>query len=528
MMQEMSSDSVTRSPFTGGGLGEEERSGRAKAHHSVVRRSFEKSHYPQELGGLVRAVGVVRRRILANTFLVRWVPWWSWILLGLLVAAAFSHRLVGAVIGAGVLIGLAGAVSLVWAWWTGPSAYGVAARLDSAAGLYDRLSTALHFANVENPGGMLLHQRRDALERLSQVDAPALFPIQMPVAVRRTLVLTVAVMGLLVYRLHYNPPMTTLVQKAASSHLGKALLTPLVEAMKRDFFKTVALVDPGAEVKASPDAAVVPGLPDSPDAEEAQRGESGMSSDDASQQDPDAGDAAEPGDPGEAQEGEPGSDQQGQAQNAPDQNQAGNPQEQQQASSGQPSGSNGNGSNEQQQQQQQSSGAQSFLQALKNLMKNANGQQPQDSTQSADLPPGEQPPGAEGSQQSGNTPVQGSKAAGMNGNGDQQSGPGPNSKKPGQGAGNGTSPATQSGEGKQPGLALPKNTLAQRVSLDSTDYRQQGHTRTSAAPGTAEVPLRDLQPQPVAAVKGEEQENIPMRYRLYVQRYFEHGEKGQP
>jgi len=442
-------------------------------------------------------------------------------LVGLLVVAGFSHRLGMAVIGAGALIGVAAAVSLIWAWWTEPSAYGVAARLDAVGGLYDRLSTALYFADVKNPGEMLLHQRGDALERLSQVDAPGLFPIRLPVAVRRTLVLAVAVTGLLVYRLHYNPPMTALVRKAANSHLGKGLLVPLLDAMKRDFFNTVALVDPGAEVKASPDAQVVPGLPEAADGEEAQRGESGMSSDDASQQDPDAGDAAEPGDPGEAQEGEAGSDQQGQAQNAADQNQSGSPQEQQQPPSGQATGNNSSGSNE----QQQPSGAQSLLQALKNLMKNASGQQSQDSTQSADLPPGEQPPGSEGSQQSGNTPVQGSKAAGMNGNGDQQSGPGPNSKKPGQGAGNGTSPATQTGEGKLPGLALPKNTLAQRVSLDSTDYRQQGHTRTSAAPGTAEVPLRDLEPQGVAAVKGEEQENIPVRYRMYVQRYFEHGDK---
>jgi len=29
----------------------------------------------------------------------------------------------------------------------------------------------------------------------------------------------------------------------------------------------------------------------------------------------------------------------------------------------------------------------------------------------------------------------------------------------------------------------------------------------------------------VAAIKGAEQENIPVRYRLYVQRYFEHADK---
>jgi hypothetical protein len=34
-----------------------------------------------------------------------------------------------------------------------------------------------------------------------------------------------------------------------------------------------------------------------------------------------------------------------------------------------------------------------------------------------------------------------------------------------------------------------------------------------------------VSPQPVAAVKGAEQENIPLRYRLYVKRYFEHTTK---
>src|ERR1700722_6903031 len=285
----MTSDSRSRPQSIADGFGEggkEENAGRGQGRPSAVRRSFEKKLYPPELGGLVSTVGVVRRRLLTNTFLMRWIPWGSWILVGLLVAAGLSHRLGGGIIGGGVLIGLAAAVSLVWAWWTGPSAYGVAARLDAVAGLYDRLSTALYFADVKDPGGMLLHQRRDALGRLSEVDAAAVFPIRLPVALRRMLVLVVAVTGLLVYRLHYNPAMTALVQKAANSHLGKGLLVPLLDAVKRDFFNTVALVDPGAEVKASPDAQVVPGLPEAAGGEGAPRGESGMSSDDASQQDP--------------------------------------------------------------------------------------------------------------------------------------------------------------------------------------------------------------------------------------------------
>jgi hypothetical protein len=64
-----------------------------------------------------------------------------------------------------------------------------------------------------------------------------------------------------------------------------------------------------------------------------------------------------------------------------------------------------------------------------------------------------------------------------------------------------------------------------RVALDTTDFRTQSRERTSAGPGNAQVPLSNVSPQPVAAVKGAEQENIPLRYRLYVKRYFEHTTK---
>jgi hypothetical protein len=40
--------------------------------------------------------------------------------------------------------------------------------------------------------------------------------------------------------------------------------------------------------------------------------------------------------------------------------------------------------------------------------------------------------------------------------------------------------------------------------------------------GTAELPVRDVSPQAVAVINGAEQENIPARYRPYVQHYFEH------
>jgi len=55
-----------------------------------------------------------------------------------------------------------------------------------------------------------------------------------------------------------------------------------------------------------------------------------------------------------------------------------------------------------------------------------------------------------------------------------------------------------------------------RVDLEANNFRQQGRIRTTSAAGTAQLPLRDIKPQPVAAIKGAEQENIPVRYRLYA------------
>jgi hypothetical protein len=66
------------------------------------------------------------------------------------------------------------------------------------------------------------------------------------------------------------------------------------------------------------------------------------------------------------------------------------------------------------------------------------------------------------------------------------------------------------------------------VDIQANNYRQQGQMRTLAIPGEAQVPLRDVKPQPTAAVKGAEQENIPERYRIYVQRYFERSDTKTP
>src|SRR6202030_543068 len=114
------------------------------------------------------------------------------------VAAVFPLRVV--VFSAAVLIGVAIAASLVAAWVWRPSAYESACHLDEVAGLRDRISTAWHCMAFEAPDEMILRQRRDALERVARTDPRGLFPVRLPRAAGRPLVLAVAVAGLRAYR----------------------------------------------------------------------------------------------------------------------------------------------------------------------------------------------------------------------------------------------------------------------------------------------------------------------------------------
>ncbi len=198
--------------------------------------------WPPELHGLLDPLVVTRRRILTNTFLRGWMKVWTWILGGLIVAGAFSPKLAWAVISAGALV-VAGAVAVViLVWRARPSAYEAACRLDSAAVLHDRVSTAVHLGAVENPDGMILRQRQDAVMRLARVSPQTLFPVRLPAAARRALVLAVATAGLFVYRIHYKPPIVALLQTTARSQLVQSILSPIVHAMEKDLQRTMALV----------------------------------------------------------------------------------------------------------------------------------------------------------------------------------------------------------------------------------------------------------------------------------------------
>ena len=115
--------------------------------------------FSPELHGLLATLHKVRQRILANTLLQRATSWSVWLLAGLIVVAAASARLGGALLFLGAL-GVAGAATLLyWTWRNRPSSYETAQRLDRAAGLKDRVSTAIFLGGVAHPGGLIAEQR---------------------------------------------------------------------------------------------------------------------------------------------------------------------------------------------------------------------------------------------------------------------------------------------------------------------------------------------------------------------------------
>ena len=472
--------------------------------------------YSGDLRRLLVVIERVRRRLLANRFLGGWMVWLSWALLVLIAAAAFSRQLKYVLIVAASIV-LAGViVSLLREWWRRPSAYSCAREIDRATGLSDRLSTALYFGAAANSDPMILRQRRDALNQIDRVEPRALFPIQIPEFANRTAVLALVAMVLLAYRLYYSPPVMALLHRAAASHVAKAVLSPLAGAVKKELLAVVNRDD--SEVKeAAPDAEAVAGLADPKNADDAsQLGDKDGSASSDTQDDSQTATEGSEGDPqGENQNG---AQPQGQ-----DASQAGNAsQDQQMADANQPpSGQNGeNGSSQQPQTGGQSSSSSSMMQALKNLMKNMTGQ-PTSSDSNG------QSSAAGSSQQPGSSSGQGEAKSDTPKDGSEQKelGSSSSSQKPGGGAGNGSTPVPkQAGKDAPP---PPKNATPDRVNLEANDFRQQGRTRTTSAAGIAQLPLRDIKPQPVAAIKGAEQENIPVRYRLYVQRYFERTDKAR-
>jgi hypothetical protein len=483
---------------------------------SAQGQTLDKSSYSSDLAALVDALKIVRSRVLTNAFLVSWFGLARWILLGLIIAALFNRQLALPLFLAGALAVLGAIGAAGWVWWKRPSPYHLAYELDSVTGLCDRLSTAMHFGTIEHPDPILLRQRRDAGERLKGLDPKALFPVRMPAFARSILVLVVILCVVFGYRSHFSTPMLSLAHKISGATLQKSVLSPLA-AMKNEL---LALVERDADAQqAAVDKDAVPGLADAKDADKQLAGENGIDPDDDSELEADSTSPTAQGEEGDLQQGGPTSQGQdaGQAASGPQQQMGSTNQKQPQGA-----GQNGQQGGNDQQPQGQSPAGNSVLQALKNLMKNMAGEQAGSQGQA-----GGQPSSSGTSQQAGNSAGQGTKSDDAKDSTDQKnSGSSSDSQKPGSGAGNGSTPLP--GQGVKPAPALAGNLVPDRVDIQANNYRQQGQMRTLAIPGDAQVPLRDVKPQPTAAVKGAEQENIPERYRLYVQRYFERSDTKTP
>ena len=334
-----------------------------------------------------------------------------------------------------------------------------------------------------------------------------------PAAGRRAVVLCVAAAGLFVYRIHYKPPMVALLQSTVRSQLVQSILSPIVHAMEKDIQRTMALIN---------------SKPDTQD-DKVRAGESLSATDDLWKASDDQGNKAEDGQQNsqeanagdQMQDQQPSSMQGAQAEAKPsdsDQQQEGDQQSQQSSN-----GSDRMGGDTQQQSESQKSEngkqslSQSLMQALKNMLSNSSNQQ-------ANNQANQKQPNSPGMPQSGNSRQPGSGEADKKGD---SRGASDAQQKATQNSSSGAGSQQGSKELKKDQAALPVNAVPDRVALESNGFKEQTRVRMDNGTGTAMLPIRDVSPSAVAVTNGAEQENIPARYRLYVQHYFEHPESGQ-
>jgi hypothetical protein len=440
-----------------------------------------------------------------NTLVGGWARWLVWLLIALIVVAAVSVKLAGALVYLAALA-LAGAAGiLAWTWRNRPSRYEIARRLDSAAGLKDRTSTAVYLGGIDAPEGLAREQRRDAIERLAKVDPRGFFPLQLPGNYRRAAVLVLVVSGLFAYRIHHRPPLISLLQSTAHSQLVQSILSPIVHAMEKDLQRTMALV-------AKPDAA----------GDETRRPDAASNTEDLWKANDDKGnDAKDQNDTADMGEGD---QQQDQLQAG---NQAGTPagdsrQDSIAQSQEGKSGDNSNEGNSQQPSEQQGpegrqSLGQTLMQALKNMMSNSPSQQSNNRA-------AQQPPNGQGTPQSGNSHQPGAtdsdKRGDSRGNSDAK-------QKATQTASEGAGSQEGSKELRKDQASHPVNAVPDRVALEASGFKEQTRMKVPTETGTAQLATHDVSPQKDAVINGAEQENIPARYRFYVQRYFEHADNGK-
>ncbi|HWF12185.1 MAG TPA: hypothetical protein VG272_00490 [Candidatus Acidoferrales bacterium] len=479
--------------------------GQSRENQILLARIFDHQARSPELNGLIDTLKPIRQRILANTILQGWVKWFSWILAVLAVVAAVSSKLFAPIVEVGILALTVAIGILAVIWRDRPSHYEVARRLDSAASLKDRLSTAIYLGAVQDTDGVVGSQRKDALSRLGKVDRRELFPFEWPGNAKRAAALVLIVAGLFAYRVHHQPPLISLLQTTAHSQLVQSILSPIARAIEKDIQRTFALASAkpdtlGEETKRAEEAAT----------DDLWKADEKSPSTDQQKNTADAGDQPQdqmqpPGD----QEGTPSAD--------------GRPQD---SNSQAQESKNGNESNDGKSQEQseqtgpqgRQSVSQSLMQALKNMMSKSPNQQSNNNRAN------QQPPNSQGSPQSGNSNQPGATESDRRGD-----------SKGSSDAKQKASQTASEGAGSQQGTkdlrtdleSHPVNAVPDRVALESSGFKEQTRMKVATETGTAQLALRDQAPQQDAVTNGSEQENIPARYRFYVQRYFEHADNGK-
>jgi hypothetical protein len=478
------------------------------ANKFVLARTFDQRACSPELHGLIETLKTIRKRILANTLLRGWTRWFVWMLVGLIAVATVSAKLAGALLFIAGMAAIGAAAILVWTWRNRPSNYETARRLDAAAGMQDRLPTAVYLCGVEHPDGMIDEQRKDTLARLKKLDPRGFFPVQLPGNMKRASVLVLVVAGLFAYRVHHRPPLLSLLQTTARSQLVQSIFSPIVHAMEKDLQRTMALVNmkpnaTGDETRRADAASNTEDLWKANDDKGADAQEQKDSAD--------AGAGDQPQDslqaPG-SQEGTPTGEARQQDSNS-------------QSQQGKSGSENADSKSQQQSEQQGPEGrqslGQSLMQALKNMMSNSPSQQSNNRAN-------QQPPNGQGTPQSGNSQQPGAtesdKRGDSRGNSDAK-------QKATQTASEGAGSQQGSKELRKDQETHPVNAVPDRVALEASGFKEQTRMKIATETGTAQLAVRDQSSRQDAVINGAEQENIPARYRFYVQRYFEHADNGK-
>ena len=306
--------------------------------------------------------------------------------------------------------------------------------------------------------------------------------------------------GLFAYRLHHKPPLVALLQTTMRSQLVQSIISPIMRTLENNLERTIALASPRPE---SPADVVRPGDPVQSGDDLWQNGDDKGTNTEGEQ------DAVTAPPPPDQDQMEAPRDQSALPADDPGQ-QEGNSQQSAENTNG---NENDNNSGNQQGAENKSM-AQSLMQALKNMLQNPSGQQSNSRPNQRSNQPNTQ-----GMAQSGNSNQPGTSPS----NQDSDSRGRSEARQK-------ASDTSSSGAGSQNGdknlrpslESHPVSAVPDRVALAASGFKDPTRVRNNTETGTAGLAVGNASPQAVAVINGAEQEDIPARYRMYVQRYFGH------